>query len=180
MWLHMLIFKSKCGSFINLHLQNFIFICFYFLALNNLTEWTKPEIPPQVPIVNKMDTCFTVSEPLGVALIIGAWNYPIQLTIMPLTGAIAAGKLKTWLFIHSLSSTYYSFMHSLFIWNDLFLWRLCKETNIHTKRDKNTMAEKFMDAHFNDYCYIISNTTQVNWCAFHMLWLVNSARWLAI
>ncbi|KAL9979597.1 hypothetical protein ACROYT_G017278 [Oculina patagonica] len=60
-------------------------------ALNNLSEWTKPEIPPEVPIVNKMDTIFTVSEPLGVALIIGAWNYPIQLTIMPLTGAIAAG-----------------------------------------------------------------------------------------
>lgn len=59
-------------------------------ALNNLSEWTKPEIP-EVPMVNKMDTCFTISEPLGVALIIGAWNYPVQLTIMPLTGAIAAG-----------------------------------------------------------------------------------------
>lgn len=63
-----------------------------FLALNNLSEWTKPEAP-ELPMVNKMDTCFTISEPLGVALIIGAWNYPIQLTIMPLTGAIAAGKL---------------------------------------------------------------------------------------
>ncbi|MEM0912420.1 MAG: aldehyde dehydrogenase family protein, partial [Pseudomonadota bacterium] len=30
-------------------------------------------------------------EPLGVALIIGAWNYPFQLTIAPLIGAIAAG-----------------------------------------------------------------------------------------
>lgn len=59
-------------------------------ALNNLSEWTKPEMP-EVAIVNKMDTCFTISEPLGVALIIGAWNYPVQLTIMPLCGAIAAG-----------------------------------------------------------------------------------------
>jgi len=64
------------------------------LALNNLSEWTKPEIP-EVPMVNKMDNCFTMSEPLGVALIIGAWNYPVQLTIMPLIGAIAAGKLST-------------------------------------------------------------------------------------
>ena len=61
------------------------------LALNNLSEWAKPEIP-EVPMINKMDTCFTISEPLGVALIIGAWNYPVQLSIMPLTGAISAGK----------------------------------------------------------------------------------------
>ncbi|XP_067047093.1 aldehyde dehydrogenase family 3 member A2-like [Acropora muricata] len=38
-----------------------------------------------------MDACFTVSEPLEVTLIIGPWNYPIQLTILPLVGAIAAG-----------------------------------------------------------------------------------------
>lgn len=63
------------------------------LALNNLSQWTKPETP-EVNMVNKMDNCFIVSEPLGVALIIGAWNYPIQLTMMPLTGAIAAGRLQ--------------------------------------------------------------------------------------
>lgn len=59
-------------------------------ALNHLSEWVTPECP-EVSMLNKMDTVFSVSEPLGVALIIGAWNYPIQLTIMPLTGAIAAG-----------------------------------------------------------------------------------------
>lgn len=31
------------------------------------------------------------SEPLGVVLIISPWNYPIQLSLMPLIGAIAAG-----------------------------------------------------------------------------------------
>lgn len=30
-------------------------------------------------------------QPKGVALIIGAWNYPFQLTLSPLVGAIAAG-----------------------------------------------------------------------------------------
>lgn len=32
-----------------------------------------------------------MKEPLGVVLIIGPWNYPFQLLINPLIGAIAAG-----------------------------------------------------------------------------------------
>ena len=61
-------------------------------ALNNLSDWVKPEAP-EVPLVNKADNCFVISEPLGMALIIGAWNYPVQLTLLPLVGAIAAGRL---------------------------------------------------------------------------------------
>ena len=38
-----------------------------------------------------MDTCFIKPEPFGVVLVMGAWNYPIQLTLLPLIGAIAAG-----------------------------------------------------------------------------------------
>src|SRR5258708_27636342 len=30
-------------------------------------------------------------DPLGVGLIIGAWNYPVMLTLSPLVGAIAGG-----------------------------------------------------------------------------------------
>lgn len=30
-------------------------------------------------------------DPYGVVLIIGAWNYPIQLTLVPMLGAIASG-----------------------------------------------------------------------------------------
>ena len=32
-----------------------------------------------------------VQEPFGVVLVIGPWNYPVQLTLAPLIGAIAAG-----------------------------------------------------------------------------------------
>lgn len=39
----------------------------------------------------KLDECFVRKEPLGVVLIIGPWNYPMQLLIVPLIGAIAAG-----------------------------------------------------------------------------------------
>lgn len=39
----------------------------------------------------KLDDCFVRREPLGVVLIIGPWNYPMQLLILPMIGAIAAG-----------------------------------------------------------------------------------------
>jgi len=31
------------------------------------------------------------NDPYGVVLIIGSWNYPLQLTLLPVSGAIAAG-----------------------------------------------------------------------------------------
>ncbi|CAB1342221.1 unnamed protein product [Coregonus sp. 'balchen'] len=39
----------------------------------------------------RMDDCFIRREPLGVVLIIGAWNYPLHLILLPLVAAIAAG-----------------------------------------------------------------------------------------
>lgn len=38
-----------------------------------------------------MDTPLVVPEPLGVVLIMGAWNYPINVLLAPMGGAIAAG-----------------------------------------------------------------------------------------
>ena len=43
------------------------------------------------PLVAQPGRSFIQPEPLGVALIIGAWNYPIQLVLAPLIPAIAAG-----------------------------------------------------------------------------------------
>lgn len=31
-------------------------------------------------------------EPYGTVLVIGAWNYPVNLLLSPLVGALAAGK----------------------------------------------------------------------------------------
>ena len=42
-------------------------------------------------MLNVPGTCYVIPEPLGVCLIIGAWNYPVNLTIAPAIGAIAAG-----------------------------------------------------------------------------------------
>lgn len=38
-----------------------------------------------------MDKLEMIPQPYGVMLIIVPWNYPIQLSLVPLVGAIAAG-----------------------------------------------------------------------------------------
>ncbi|KAI8420280.1 hypothetical protein MSG28_008813 [Choristoneura fumiferana] len=58
--------------------------------LHNLDEWAKPEHPSK-GIVNMLDEVVIYHDPYGVALVIGAWNYPLQLLLLPMAGAIAAG-----------------------------------------------------------------------------------------
>lgn len=64
------------------------------LVARNLKSWMKPRrtLPSLVvlPASTKIHP-----EPLGVSLILGAWNYPVQLVLAPLVGAIAAGCCAT-------------------------------------------------------------------------------------
>lgn len=48
-----------------------------------------------------MDSAYIRYEPLGLALIIGAWNYPVQLILLPLLGAIAAGNVHLCVVIYA-------------------------------------------------------------------------------
>ncbi|XP_005438433.3 aldehyde dehydrogenase family 3 member B1 [Falco cherrug] len=59
-------------------------------TLNNLSHWMKDE---QVDrnLATQLDSAFIRRDPYGVVLIIGSWNYPIHLFLVPLIGAIAAG-----------------------------------------------------------------------------------------
>ncbi|KAI7906293.1 Aldehyde/histidinol dehydrogenase [Cokeromyces recurvatus] len=59
--------------------------------LNNLNKLTKTTSVKPHFIVNSLDKCTIRKEPKGVVLIIGSWNYPIHLLLLPLVGAIAAG-----------------------------------------------------------------------------------------
>jgi aldehyde dehydrogenase (NAD+) len=59
-------------------------------ALKNLRSWMKP-VQAKTNLVNFPSSSFVLHEPLGVVLIIGPWNYPLQLLFAPLVGAIAAG-----------------------------------------------------------------------------------------
>jgi aldehyde dehydrogenase (NAD+) len=61
-----------------------------FNALDHLEEWVGPQ-KVAVEGVQRLDTNYVKHDPLGVVLIIGAWNYPLQLTLVGLVGAIAGG-----------------------------------------------------------------------------------------
>ncbi|XP_042314713.1 aldehyde dehydrogenase family 3 member B1-like [Sceloporus undulatus] len=59
-------------------------------ALNNLDCWMKDEYVTK-NLATKLDSAFIRKDPFGVVLIIAAYNYPINLALVPLVGAIAAG-----------------------------------------------------------------------------------------
>ena len=58
--------------------------------LDGLGEWMRPVRRPTPFMLWPARSQVTV-EPLGVVLIIAPWNYPVQLSLLPLAGAIAAG-----------------------------------------------------------------------------------------
>ncbi|KAM3849632.1 aldehyde dehydrogenase family 3 member A2-like [Diretmus argenteus] len=60
------------------------------LAIEKLAEWAAPR-PVEKNLLTVLDEVYVQPEPLGVVLIIGAWNYPWAITLQPLVGAIAAG-----------------------------------------------------------------------------------------
>lgn len=59
-------------------------------TLRRLSGWMKPQ-RRRTPLLAWPGHSFIQPEPYGVALIIGPWNYPLQLVFSPLVGAIAAG-----------------------------------------------------------------------------------------
>lgn len=60
------------------------------LALRKLQSWARPRrVMTALPLLPS--SCFTLPEPLGVALVIAPWNYPFMLAMVPAVSAIAAG-----------------------------------------------------------------------------------------
>ncbi|NXF54970.1 AL3B1 dehydrogenase, partial [Oceanites oceanicus] len=59
-------------------------------TLNNLSHWMKDKHVER-NLATRLDSAFIRKDPYGVVLIIAPWNYPINLLVGPLIGAIAAG-----------------------------------------------------------------------------------------
>lgn len=59
-------------------------------VLGHLESWMKAETVT-TPLYNQMGTSHIQYEPLGLTLVIGAWNYPVNLLLAPVVGAISGG-----------------------------------------------------------------------------------------
>jgi len=59
-------------------------------SLRHLRTWMRRE-RVGTNLLNFPSRSYIYKEPLGVALVIGPWNYPVQLLLAPLVGALAAG-----------------------------------------------------------------------------------------
>jgi len=59
-------------------------------AIKNLSKWMRPK-SVATDLVNLPSSSKIYRDPLGVVLIISPWNYPFQLLLIPLVGAIAGG-----------------------------------------------------------------------------------------
>ncbi len=60
------------------------------VQLRNLSRWMAPRSVGG-PVVTFPSKYVVHKQPLGTALVISAWNYPVHLALMPLAGALAAG-----------------------------------------------------------------------------------------
>ena len=85
-------------------------------TLKNLKKWMEPE-RVSTNLLNLPSRSFVLNEPLGVVLIIGPWNYPLQLLFTPLVGAIAAGNcvvLKASEFATATTGVMHSIINEIF------------------------------------------------------------------
>lgn len=73
--------------------------------IDNFEKWIKPR-RVSTDILNLGGSSYIKADPLGVCLIIGAWNYPIHLTLIPMIGCISAGNC---LLVKTPSNKYSSF-----------------------------------------------------------------------
>ncbi len=60
------------------------------VALKNLRRWMRPR-NRRVPLAQMPTRARIQYEPLGVVLVIGPWNYPMNLSLAPMVAALAAG-----------------------------------------------------------------------------------------
>ncbi len=59
-------------------------------TIKNLKKWAKPK-KVRTPLMHFISSSYIYHEPYGISLIMSPWNYPFQLSLVPLIGSMAAG-----------------------------------------------------------------------------------------
>jgi len=79
--------KSKFDTFTN---ELALLYCDIKEAIKNVKKWASPK-KVRTNLINFPSKSYIIPEPLGVSLVIGAWNYPYQLSLVPAVASLAAG-----------------------------------------------------------------------------------------
>lgn len=85
-------------------------------AIKNIKKWTKKRCK-RTSLINFPSRSYTLSSPYGLTLIISPWNYPFNLAMQPLVGAIAGGNcsvLKPSEYSHNTSKVIGNIIRSCF------------------------------------------------------------------
>ncbi len=100
-------------------------------AIHQLPRWTKDKrVRANLPTL--LSKCYIHYEPLGCALIIAPWNYPVNLLLCPLIGAMAAGccvSLKTSPFVPTVSRVLKEMIADTFAPNYITLYEGHRDVN---------------------------------------------------
>ena len=97
----------------------------------NLRKWAGRK-SARTPLKMMPSGSYTMSEPLGCALIISPWNYPVQLLLNPLVGAISSGCtaiLKASPYVPNVSTVIEKMISSTFDSNYIALVQGNRDTN---------------------------------------------------
>lgn len=60
------------------------------ICIEGLKEWSQAR-PVPTPLVLQPASSYVQAQPKGVVLVLGAWNYPFNVTLGPIASALAAG-----------------------------------------------------------------------------------------
>ena len=119
-------------------------------AISQLKNWMQPE-RVNTNLLNMPSSSRIMKEPLGVVLIIGPWNYPFQLLINPLIGAIAAGNcvvLKPSEFAHATDDVMKKIIEGVFPPNYI----------LYVQGDGATVIPQMMNAFSFDHVFYTGST----------------------
>lgn len=78
------------GSFDNYSTELSVIYHELNLAIKKVKKWSRRK-RVSTGLANFPGSSFIIPEPLGTVLVIGAWNYPYQVSLVPVISAIAAG-----------------------------------------------------------------------------------------
>ena len=119
-------------------------------TLKHLKGWMETESVP-TNLLNLPSKSYVISEPLGVVMIIGPWNYPLQLLLTPMVGAIAAGNcvvLKASEFAPATASVMKTLVEETF----------SKEYILFTEGDGATVIPAMMNGFTFDHVFYTGST----------------------